>query len=36
VRQPLGFVVAGEEDKVYCLRKALYGLARRLGPGTRS
>ena len=26
VRQPPGFVVVGEEDKVYRLRKALYGL----------
>jgi len=26
VRQPPGFAVAGEEDKVYRLRKALYGL----------
>jgi len=26
VRQPLGFAVAGEEDKVYRLRKAVYGL----------
>jgi hypothetical protein len=26
VRQPSSFVVIGKEDKVYCLRKALYGL----------
>lgn len=26
VRQPTGFVVAGEEDKVYHLHKSLYGL----------
>ena len=26
VRQPPGFAVAGKEDKVYRLRKALYGL----------
>jgi hypothetical protein len=26
VRQPPGFAVAGKEDKVYCLRKALYNL----------
>jgi hypothetical protein len=26
VKQPLGFVATGNEDKVYCLRKAFYGL----------
>lgn len=26
VEQPDGFVVQGEEDKVYLLKKALYGL----------
>jgi hypothetical protein len=26
VRQPLGFVIAGQEGKVLQLRKALYGL----------
>lgn len=26
VRQPLGFVVAGQEGMVLCLRKALYAL----------
>ena len=26
MRQPLGYAVAGEEGKVYRLRKALYGL----------
>lgn len=26
VRQPFGFVVKGQEEKVYKLRKALYGL----------
>ena len=26
VQQPPGFVIAGEEHKVLCLRKALYGL----------
>ena len=24
--KPLGFVIKGEENKVYCLKKALYGL----------
>jgi len=26
VRQPPGYAIVGEEGKVYCLRKALYGL----------
>jgi len=36
VKQPPGFEIKGEEDKVFRLYKALYGLKYRLqGPGTR-
>ena len=30
VEQPKGFIVKGEEDKVYMLKKALYGLKQTL------
>jgi hypothetical protein len=33
VEQPKGFVVRGEEEKVYLLKKALYGLNRLQEPG---
>ena len=33
VEQPEGFVKKGEEDKVYFLRKALYGLSKLQEPG---
>jgi len=36
VRQPPGFAVAGEEGKVYRLKKALYGLQKHCALGTRS
>ena len=36
VRQPLGFIVKGEEHRVLRLRKALYGLRQALEHGTPS